>query len=79
MTINIKDVLTLSDNNKYVVVGKASYESNDYYYIVDIKNPQNIKFCSQDNDDLVEINDYELINKLIPLFHKKLNINNILE
>lgn len=29
MIIDIKEVLTLSDNNKYVVVSKVSYEDNE--------------------------------------------------
>ena len=30
MTINIKDILTLSDNNDYVVVSKANYQNKTY-------------------------------------------------
>ena len=68
MIINIKDTLTLDDNNEYVVVSKINYESKNYYYLLDKNNFTNIKFCYEDNDKLVEINDKELVTKLLPLF-----------
>ena len=71
MNINIKDILTLDDDNKYVVVSKVYYEGKDYLYLVDINNNKNLKFCYVDNDDVVEINDKELNTKLLPLFFDK--------
>ena len=76
--VDIKDVLTLSDNNEYVVVSKIFYENKIYYYLVDINNNNNIKFCFQDNNDLIEVEDKELNTKLLPLFLEvaKKEINN---
>ena len=68
MTINIKDTLTLDDNNEYVVVSKINYENKNYYYLLDKNNEENVKFCYEDNEELVEIDDKELITKLLPLF-----------
>lgn len=68
MMIDIKDVLTLDDKNDYVVVSKISYENKTYYYLVDINNNNNLKFCYEDNNDLVEIKDKELTTKLLPIF-----------
>ena len=31
MMLNIKDVLTLDDNNKYIVMSSATYENKNYY------------------------------------------------
>ena len=70
MTINIKDTLTLDDNNEYVVVSKVNYENKNYYYLLDKNNIENPLFCYKDNDELVELNDKELITKLLPLFVK---------
>ena len=70
MIINIIDVLTLSDNNKYVVTSKINYNNKSYYCLIDINNYENLKFCYQDSDELVEINDKELVGKLLPLFYK---------
>lgn len=70
MIINIKDTLTLDDNNEYVVISKVNYEDKNYYYLLDKNDLKNVKFCYEDNEELVEINDKELITKLLPLFVK---------
>ena len=70
MTINIKDTLTLDDNNEYVVVSKIYFDNKNYYYLLDKNNIENPLFCYEDNDELVEINDKELTTKLLPLFVK---------
>ncbi len=70
MIINIKDTLTLDDNNEYVVISKINHENKNYYYLLDRNNLKNVKFCYEDNEELVEINDKELITKLLPLFVK---------
>ena len=77
--IDIKDVLTLADKNDYVVVSKINYENKIYYYLVDINKNDNLKFCYEDNNELVEIEDKEFTTKLLPLFleasKENLNIN----
>lgn len=70
MTINIKDTLTLDDNNDYVVISKANYDNKIYYYLLDKNKKDNVKFCYEDDEELVEIEDKELITKLLPLFIK---------
>lgn len=66
--INTKDTLVLDDDNEYVVVSKANYNDKTYYYIINSNDNSDFKFCYQDNDELVEIEDYKLIKELIPLF-----------
>ena len=68
MIINIKDTLTLDDNNEYVVVSKVNSEDKNYFYLIDKNDNSNVKFCYQDNDELVELNDKELVTRLLPLF-----------
>ncbi len=68
MIINIKDTLTLDDNNEYVVISKTNYNDKNHYYLLDQNNPERPKFCFEDENELVEIDDKELIAKLIPLF-----------
>lgn len=77
MDINIKDIITLDDNNEYVVVSKTVYENKTYYYLINKNNDKGIKFCYEDLGDLVEFNDEELMVKLLPLFWK--NMKNELE
>lgn len=66
--IDIRDILTLNDNNEYVVVSKISYEDKIYYYLVDKNDNVNLKFCYENGDNLVELNDKVLVTKLLPLF-----------
>lgn len=77
--IDIRDILTLDDNNEYVVVSKIAYEGKIYYYLVDKNNNENLKFCYESKDNLVELNDKVLVTKLLPLFLdavKSVNFNN---
>ena len=68
MIINIKDTLTLDDNNEYVVVSKINVDDMNYFYLIDKNDNSNLKFCYQDKDELVELNDKELVTRLLPLF-----------
>jgi len=70
MGINIKDILVLSDDREYVVVSKTSHQGNVYYYLMDKDNNENLKFCVEKtvNKSLLEINDTNLIQQLLPLF-----------
>ena len=69
--MKVKDLVTLSDENKYVVVQKTEYEGKTYYYLIDINKNENIKFGYQDNDEFVEVTDSSLLEKLIPIFGKQ--------
>lgn len=70
MIANIKDILTLDDNNDYVVVSKINHNNKYYYYLMDKNNKSNIKFCYEDDGDLVQFQDTRLIEELLPLFLK---------
>ncbi len=77
MNIEIKDVVTLSDDVRYVVVSKINYKNNAYYYLTEIENLANIKFLveNKDKNSLIEVEDKELIQKLLPLFIKETKEN----
>ena len=70
MKIERDDLITLSDGNEYVVVSMTNYKNKIYYYIADINDSSNLKFCYQDNDELVEIKDSNLIMELLPLLRR---------
>ena len=74
--IEIKDIVTLSDNNEYGIVSKVTKDNTTYYYLVDINDNSNIKFCYEDTSngilELVEINDAEFIKNLIILFNNNI-------
>lgn len=68
MDIGIKDILTLSNDNQYVVVSKAYYNGNDYLYLVNVNDNKDMKFCCVENDSVIEIDNKELNTKLLLLF-----------
>lgn len=68
MIAEMKDTLVLDDDNEYVVVSKINYKEKFYYYLVDIKNNGNLKFCYEDGEELVELSDKVLTTELLPLF-----------
>lgn len=75
MQINTNCIIILDDHNEYAIVKKLFYQNKNYYYIVDINNNSNLKFCYQDNDTLVEIKNASVLKEIIPLFSNS-NINN---
>ncbi len=68
---NEKDILTLSDDNKYAVVSKCSLDDKIYYYLMDIDSFA-IKFCFERNNLLVEVNDREELERLVSIFSKNM-------
>ena len=73
--IDVKDVLTLEDDKKYVVVSKIEYDNKVYFYLVGVEEITDVKFGYLDNDEFVEINDKELVTKLLPYFYKDVKKN----
>ncbi len=68
MIIDVLDTLLLSDNKEYVVTGKINYNSIDYYYLIEKEEKQEVKFCYQRENKMVEVDDENLIRNLIALF-----------
>jgi hypothetical protein len=79
MNIDIKETITLSDKKEYVVISKAIYQDKTYYYIIDIADNKNIKFCEEvsSNNSLIVVKDKELLKNLLPLFFD--NIKDVLK
>ena len=63
--MDIKDVLTLSDGNEYVIASKVNYDYKIYLYLVDINNNKNVKFCYLDNDEVVIVKKENLSSSLV--------------
>ena len=66
--MNIRDIVTLSDDNEYQVISKTNYEGLVYYYLVDMNDISNIKFLYENGDRLTETEDSDLIKELLPKF-----------
>jgi len=73
--IEVKDVITLSDNNKYVVCSKINYKGENYLHLIDLGESSNIKFGMEkiigERISIVEIKNEDLIRMLIPLLYNE--------
>lgn len=70
LNIDIKDCIELDDGKEYVVASKVKYKDLNYFYLVDLEENTNLKFCYEDPQDhtLVKIVDEDLIQELLPRF-----------
>lgn len=65
------NIITLDDDNKYVIVSKVVIKNINYYYLIDINNVKNVKFCQEERETIIlkEITDKEVITNLIRVFY----------
>ena len=67
------NIITLDDDNKYVIVSKVVIKNINYYYLIDINNVKNVKFCQEERERetiiLKKITDKEVITNLIRVFY----------
>ena len=63
--MDITDILTLSDDNEYIIASKVNYDYKIYLCLVDINNNKNVKFCYLDNDEVVIVKKENLSNVLV--------------
>ncbi len=68
-------ILTLADNNEYCVVDKFNDNGTDYLYLVDINNNANIIYGKLDNDEIVELNDPNELERIIKIINDNLHNN----
>ena len=43
--IELTNLVTLDDDNEYVVAAKTSYDNFNYYFFVDINDNKTLSFC----------------------------------
>lgn len=81
MEIGLHTVLTLEDDDKYVVVAKVEFEGNHYDYLFQLTDDEEdvtdqvviVKEEKENNEIYIdEVVDEELLKKLTPLFQKQL-------
>lgn len=66
MNINIMDKITLSDSIKYSVISKTIFENKKYYFLMDENDHDNFKYCFEQNDLLIEIEDEKILKIIVP-------------
>lgn len=64
MKLDRFDVVTLSDDNKYVIGSIIKHNDVDYYLLCDENNPKQYMFCYIENNKLVKVEDNNLIKIL---------------
>ena len=83
MKLDINKIITLGNNEKYLIISRVTYNNKDYYYIAqldetgkDIKDNYKIMEASYDNDKtyLDEVVGETNLKTILPLFVK--NISN---
>ena len=68
------EVLTLEDGKDYVVASSIILDGINYVYLINSINLSKMMFCSYDQvDGLYEIEDPELLDKVMKKFNENLN------
>ncbi len=62
------EILTLDNNKEYVVVASRVMDNINYTFLINDQDYSDFMFCEYKNDNLKEIVDDELVNKLLELF-----------
>lgn len=70
------NILTLADDNEYSVVDQFNDNGNVYVYLVDINNNANIIYGKLENDEIVELDDPDELERIIKIVNSNLHNNN---
>lgn len=80
MILEKQMLITLSDNEEYVVLDTITYDKITYVYLVGYTNKTKMKFCVEEieNDQikLTEVDNIDLRQQLLKIFTEKLQIEN---
>ncbi len=72
--INQGEVLTLENNKEYVTIGSIVLDGINYVYLMNSTDYSDFMFCKYDQvDGLYEVEDPDLLKKLIKEFNKQLS------
>lgn len=81
MIISVNDVLTLDDDNKYVVVSKVLHNDINYYYIIELDETEEditdngLIVKDGNNDELEVVEDEKELEVVQELLAKSFEIN----
>lgn len=82
MNLEINNVITLGNDEKYLIVEKVIYNDNNYYYIAEVNQTltdikDNYKIVTVNIDDekqyIEEITGEDKLKEILPLFLEKFN------
>ena len=69
------NILTLADDNEYSVVDQFNDNGNVYVYLVDINNNANIIYGKLENDEIVELEDPDELERVIKIVNSNSHSN----
>ncbi len=69
------NILVLADDNEYSVVDQFNDNGNIYVYLVDINNNANIMYGKLENDEIVELDDPDELERIIKIVNSNLHNN----
>lgn len=84
MTLEVNRVITLGNDEKYLIIEKVESNEKEYYYIAevnqtqtDIKDNYKIVTTNKENDELFieEITGEDKLKEILPLFLEKFSEN----
>ena len=74
------------DDKQYITIVTTDYKGKEYAFSsrIDEKTEEvteEYNVFTTDNDEIIEVNDYDLVNKLLPIFQEKIEheIENIMK
>ena len=68
------EILTLEDNLEYVVAATTVLDGINYVYLMNLEDYSKFMFCAYDQTDgLYEVEDSDLLEKLLKIFNEQLN------
>lgn len=72
---------TLEDGKEYLVVDQVIDGDNEYIYMIEYANPENVMICLKEDSDLTEIEDENEIKRIVKLLAPNIleNIKNKLK
>ncbi len=63
--VELGDLITLSDDKRYLVCSVINYDGKDYLSLTNIDNMEDIIFCVYTNNELLKIEDESLVKNLL--------------
>lgn len=66
MNFEVGKVIVLANDEEYVIVSIAEYNSKKYFYLINAKL-NDVMFAYLDNDEIVKIDNIDELNEVMPL------------
>lgn len=72
--MNINDLVRIKEKN-YMIFSKCNLYDNDYFYLIEVNNPSNKKYCKFKKKKAIFIDDICFIQELMPLFIENVKLH----